>query len=183
MQLETPLTLVTSRLTLRAPTIDDFDDSAAMWGDPNVARFIGGRPFSPEAVWSRLLRYLGHWEALGYGYWTVLESGTGGFVGEVGFANYKREIIPSLGDKPECGWVLASWAHGRGYATEAVTAALAWADRNLSGPRTVCIIRPGHAASIYIAERHGYVEHAEGDYRGGPIKLLERTNPSVRPSS
>jgi RimJ/RimL family protein N-acetyltransferase len=35
---------------------------------------------------------------------------------------------PSLGSAPEAGWVMAPRAHGKGYATEAVRAALAWAD-------------------------------------------------------
>jgi RimJ/RimL family protein N-acetyltransferase len=53
-------TLRTERLILRAPTLDDFADSLAMWADPTVTRFIGGRPHTKEEVWSRLLRYIGH---------------------------------------------------------------------------------------------------------------------------
>ena len=73
----------TPRLSLRGHTIEDFADSAAMWGDPNVTRFIGGRPFSEEEVWSRLLRYAGHWALKGFGYWVVRERSSGRFVGEV----------------------------------------------------------------------------------------------------
>ena len=59
--------LSTSRLILRGHSIDDFDDCAAMWGDRQVTRFIGGEPSNREQSWSRLLRYIGHWAMLGFG--------------------------------------------------------------------------------------------------------------------
>lgn len=62
-------TLETERLILRGHGVDDFGDSAAMWAEPEVVRHIGGRPFTREESWSRLLRYIGHWSALGFGYW------------------------------------------------------------------------------------------------------------------
>jgi RimJ/RimL family protein N-acetyltransferase len=82
--------LETGRLTLRGHRLQDFPASAAMWADPNVTRHIMGKPCSEEESWSRMLRYLGHWSLAGYGYWLVEEKATGRFVGEVGFADYKR---------------------------------------------------------------------------------------------
>src|SRR5437762_7040767 len=114
-----PLSLDTDRLTLRPHRLDDFPDTRALWSDPEVTRFIGGRPLTEEETWQRLLRYVGHWSLLGFGYWAVRERGSGRFVGEVGFANGKRTLEPSFGDAPEIGWVLATSAQGRGYATEA----------------------------------------------------------------
>jgi len=54
------------------------------------------------------------------------------------------------------GWVLTSAHHGKGYATEGVRAALAWADEHLRTERTVCLINPDNAASIRVAEKAGY---------------------------
>jgi GNAT superfamily N-acetyltransferase len=51
---------------------------------------------------------------------------TGRFVGEVGFADFRRAITPALGDRPEAGWILSPSAHGRGFAREAMDAALGW---------------------------------------------------------
>ena len=166
--------LRTDRLVLRPPTIDDFADSAAMWGDAAVARYIGGRPFTPEEVWSRLLRYVGHWSALGFGYWVAREPETGRFVGEVGFADFHRDIVPSFDGAPEIGWVLSPAAQGRGYATEAVAAALAWAHAHWGPGRTVCIIDPANAPSLRVAQRVGYAVAAEATYKAAPILLLER---------
>jgi RimJ/RimL family protein N-acetyltransferase len=117
-----PPSLDTDRLTLTAHTLAGFEECAAMWADAAVTRFIGGRPASREDVWNRLLRYRGLWALLGYGYWAVNERETGRYVGDVGFADFHRDITPSLDGAPEAGWVLATWAHGRGFATEAAGA-------------------------------------------------------------
>jgi len=73
--------------------------------------------------------------------------------------------------------VLATWAHGQGYAGEAVAAALAWGDAWFKGPRTVCMIDPDNAASLRVAARAGYAEYARTDYRDSPIVLLQRIKP------
>lgn len=166
--------LHSERLILRGHTLADFDESAAMWADPQVTRHIGGRPSTGEEAWARLLRYAGLWALLGYGYWVVRERETGRLVGEVGFVDYRRDVTPPLGDAPEAGWVLAPWAHGRGFATEAVRAALAWADTHLDAPRTVCMIAPENAASLHVAEKCGYREFARGTYKGEETVLCER---------
>jgi RimJ/RimL family protein N-acetyltransferase len=171
--------LATERLLFRAHRVEDFDDSKALWGDPIVTRHIGGRPFTSEEVWSRLLRYAGHWALLGFGYWVVVEKASNRFVGEVGFADYQRNIEPSFGGAPECGWVIAPWAHGKGYATEAVHAVLAWIDGVHGAARTVCIIDPGNTASRRVAAKCGYREVTETTYAGGPTVFCERLRPSV----
>jgi RimJ/RimL family protein N-acetyltransferase len=122
--------LRTARLSLEPHSLGDFDGSAELWSDAQVVRYIGGTPSTRAEAWARFLRHVGHWTLLGYGYWAVREQASGRFVGEVGFGDFHRELTPPFGDTPEAGWVLAPWAHGRGYATEAVMAALAWATAN-----------------------------------------------------
>ncbi len=166
--------LHTERLILRPHTLTDFADSAALWGDPVVTRFIGGRPFTAEEVWGRLLRYAGHWTLLGYGFWVVRERASGAFVGEVGLQDAHRDIVPPLGAS-ELGWVLSPTAHGKGYATEAVQAALAWAETQLSAERLVCIIAPDNAASLRVADKCGFQETGRPVYHGETVVHLERT--------
>lgn len=136
-----------------------------MWGDPAVTRHLGGGPFTAEETWSRLLRYVGHWTLLGFGYWIVEERESGRFAGEVGFADYRRDVQPSLAGMPEIGWVLPAHAHGKGYATEAAQAAVAWGERYFGAVRTACIVAPGNAASIRVAEKCGYREWQRGTYK------------------
>ena len=147
--------LETERLRLRGHRLDDYASCAAMWADPVVTRHFG-QPLSGEESWNRLLRYVGHWALLGFGYWVVEEKATSAFIGEVGFADWKRNIEPSLGEMPEIGWVLASPSHGKGYATEAVRAAIAWGEGHFGESRTACIIDPGNLPSIRVAEKCGY---------------------------
>jgi RimJ/RimL family protein N-acetyltransferase len=139
-------TLESERLILRGHRLDDFAESAAMWANPEVTRFIGGRPFSEEETWVRLLRYVGHWSLLGFGYWVVREKSSGRFVGEVGFAECRRDIVPSILGQPEIAWVLAPWAHGQGFATEATTTAIGWGEAHFGPVRTVCLISPENLA-------------------------------------
>lgn len=176
--------LDTARLTLRGHTLADFSECAAMWADPAVTRHIGGRPSSEEEVWARVLRYAGLWALLGFGYWVVRERASGRFVGEVGFADFRREFTPPLADSlagaPEVGWAVAMWAHGRGFATEAVGAALAWSDTH-DAARTVCLIAPENVASVRVAEKCGYKEAAHTTYKGQHTGVFERrgTLPNV----
>jgi RimJ/RimL family protein N-acetyltransferase len=164
----------TDRLILRPHVLEDFDDSYALWSDEIVTRFIGGKPFSREDVWSRLLRYVGHWTLLGYGYWAIREKDSGRFVGEIGFADYQREIDPPLGDAPEIGWALMPSMHGFGYATEAVRGALTWADATWPGRDTVCIIAPDNVPSRRVAAKCGYVEERQTTYKGNPTGVFRR---------
>jgi RimJ/RimL family protein N-acetyltransferase len=162
------------RLVLLPHTANDFDDSFALWSDERVTLHIGGKPSTREEVWARVLRYVGHWAELGFGYWTLREKATGRFVGEVGFADFRREMTPPFGAAPEAGWVVMPWAHGRGFATEAVRAAIGWLEAARGRERTVCMINPENDASIRVASKCGYVEYGRTTYKGRLVILHER---------
>jgi RimJ/RimL family protein N-acetyltransferase len=164
----------TIRLKLRGHRLEDFSSCAAMWADPLVTRFIGGKPSTEQQVWMRLMGYVGHWSLMGFGYWAVEEKATGLFVGELGFADFKRDIIPSIKGVPELGWALTPAFHGKGYATEALQGAMGWGDKNLKTHRTACIINPGNLASIRVAAKCGYKQMAQTTYNGEPTLMFER---------
>ena len=88
--------LLTDRTRMRRHTVADFEQSAALWSDPDVVRYILGKPSTRAESWSRLLRYIGHWQALSFGYWVVEDRLTGQLLGEVGLADYKRDMTPSI---------------------------------------------------------------------------------------
>jgi RimJ/RimL family protein N-acetyltransferase len=170
-------TLETGRLRLRAHRLEDFVHCAAMWADPEVNRYIGGTPHTEEESWARLLRYTGHWSLLGFGYWLVEEISSGSFIGEVGFADYKREL-PALRGLPEIGWAFSTHARGKGYATEAVRVALTWGDAHFPSPRTACIIHPENLASIRVAEKCAYHEFHRTTYKSHPTIMFIRDRPN-----
>ncbi|WP_428408230.1 GNAT family N-acetyltransferase [Hyphococcus sp.] len=164
----------TERLLLRGRRLADFDAIAAMWGDPRVTRFIGGKPRPEEECWTKFLRDAGLWAHLGFGYWVVEEKATGAVVGEIGFADYKREMTPSIKGFPEFGYSLVPAVHGKGYASEAGKAAVAWGDQNFSAPHMVCIITPENAPSIRVAEKCGFEITGAAIYHGDKIVVLHR---------
>ena len=171
--MEIPI-LETARLRLRGYRIDDFAACAAMWSDPIIKRYTTGKPLSPEEAWSKTLRNAGLWPVVGYGYWAIEEKSTGQFIGETGFADFRRDIQPSIEGVPELGYIICSHAHGKGYATEAVRAAIAWADQNLPVRRTVCLVHDDNAASIRLAEKCGYREFHRTQYKGHEVIMFAR---------
>ena len=63
--------LETARLTLRPFRATDVAAQAAMMGDGEVMRHLGGQPIAREDAWRKLLNGAGLWSLFGYGYWAV----------------------------------------------------------------------------------------------------------------
>ena len=166
--------LETERLRFRGHRLDDFSNCASLWADSTVTRYIGGKPLSEEEAWVRLLRYVGHWALMGFGYWVIEEKLSGTFLGEGGFAENQRKTDPSLKGMFETGWVFAPHAHGKGYATEAVLAMHAWKNLNFPEKKVACIIDTPNLASLGVAQKCGYRETARTTYQGASVLVFLR---------
>jgi RimJ/RimL family protein N-acetyltransferase len=164
----------TGNLLLRRPEIGDLDAIHAMRSDIHVVRFLGGRALNREEAWHRLSRIVGHWALRGYGMFAVVEKRSGALVGEVGLFDGCRGLSPDFDNAPEAGWILASAAHGKGYAAEAADAAHRWFAATHGERRSVCIIAPENLASFRVAHRLGYKSFGQVDYQNGPVVMLER---------
>jgi RimJ/RimL family protein N-acetyltransferase len=104
----------------------------------------------------------------------VIEKATGQLVGEAGFHEARRMIAPPLEGTLEAGWALMPSAQGWGYATEAMQAAIGWAEAKFAGQRMTCLIDPDNQASLRVAGKLGFKEFARTDYGGAKVVLLER---------
>ncbi|WP_168713090.1 MULTISPECIES: GNAT family N-acetyltransferase [Sphingomonas] len=164
-------TLETERLRLRAFGADDLPQLAALWADPLVTQFVGGRPLSEEESWRKALAGTAQWGLFGFGYWIVTDRDDR-LVGHMGFADFRRGIDPAMDGAPELGYVFASATHGKGMAGEACRAALDWLDREL-GQESWAIISPGNAPSLKLADRLGFARVGQVDYHGETV-LLKR---------
>jgi RimJ/RimL family protein N-acetyltransferase len=164
----------TERLRLRAFRESDLEAQAKVMGDPEVVRHLGGTPFSREETWRRIAMASGLWSLLGYGYWAVERKEDGAYLGQAGFADFKRDLVPSIEGGPEMGWIFAPYAQGQGYASEAVAAGLEWIDRALNPPEVTAIIDHQNASSIRVAEKNSFSMREEATYRGAPILLFRR---------
>ncbi len=175
-QLAAP-TIETERLRLRSHLCEDLADCVAMWSDPEVTRYTIGAPSPAQRTWARILAYRGHWVLLGFGYWAVVDKASGRYIGELGVADFKRDNQPLMAGVPELGWALATHAHGRGYATEALQAVIAWGDTHLSSRRSVCIIHRDNHRSFRVAEKLGFEEILQNPSDQDPNTILARGSP------
>jgi RimJ/RimL family protein N-acetyltransferase len=167
----------TPRLRLRQHRLGDLAERIPLTTDPDFMRFVGG-VYDRQENWSRLLRYIGHWVAFGYGLFAVEERATGRYVGNVGLARFERDLGADFDSAPEGAWMIAQWATGLGYASEGMAAAIDWYQGTFGPSRMVCIIDPDNAASLRVAARIGFVPYRQGRNRGHDVVVLERTAPS-----
>ena len=174
MNLQPVPMLKTERLILRAPRLEDFPAHFIMWSDPRTVRYFDGHSYSEEDSWLRFVRNLGQWLLFGFGNWGIEEKASGLYIGSIGFFLAKRPLTGPWRDDPEAGWVIAPDHHGKGYAREAMAAAMAWADAHIEAPQTWCMINRGNEISVKVAERAGYREFGPADYKGSPVRIFTR---------
>jgi RimJ/RimL family protein N-acetyltransferase len=167
----------TDRLVLRPFAASDLDRLAAIWAEEDVVRYIGGQKLGREDTWRRSLAACGQWPYVGFGYWIAQSKADVSVVGQLGFADFKREMEPKLEGEPEFGYVFAPSVHGQGIAREACEAVLSWADTNLNAVSYPAIISPENDASIRLAERLGFRRESDTTYRGDAIALFRRRRP------
>ena len=142
-----------------------------MWADKEVVAHMSGVPSTHEQSWSRLLRYAGHWQLLGFGYWVVQSKADGDFLGEVGLADYHRDTDPTLDGRPEAGWVLRTCAHGKGYATEAAESAIQVGfEKGLS--EIIAFAELGNRPSLRVLKKLGMTESGRITYKTLPMRLF-----------
>jgi RimJ/RimL family protein N-acetyltransferase len=166
--------LETERLVLRPLALRDFDDYCAFWGNPDVVRFISGTPVSREDCWKRLLQTAGHWQLLGFGFFAIEEKASGRYAGAAGFHEMRRDLLPPIEGTLETGWGIVPALQGKGYAREAVEAAMTWAAAAFPSMDYSCIIHPGHARSLRLARHLGFAHDSDTTYRGNPVVLLRK---------
>lgn len=143
----------TDRLVLRRFAEADRDTVARWNADPRFTRHLAGvqtRAESDEAFdrWAR------HWDDRGFGLLGVEWKGSGELVGRVGpqFHRY----WPA---DPEVGWALDPAWWGRGIATEAGAASVAWGFGELGFGRLVSITTGPNIASRGVMAKLGFRLH------------------------
>ena len=162
--------VVTERLRLRAFRDDDLDAFAAIVGDEETARHIGGVRDRDEA-WRAIAMYLGHWELRGHGQWAVERREDARLVGRCGL--WFPEGWPEL----EVGWTFSREVWGNGYATEAGRASMDWAASALGLTRIASVIGEPNVRSVAVAERLGMTFDRRVTLMGGPALLYARPLP------
>jgi aminoglycoside 6'-N-acetyltransferase len=157
--------LVTERLELRRSEPEDAETIAAYRSDPDVHRYQGwDRTDAPgvraeiEEMARRAPGALGGWVQL-----SVLERANGTLVGDVGLSR-----VPGEPGVIKVGYTIAPAFQGRGFATEAVGALVAYAFDTLGAEVVRAHASAENAPSIRVAEKVGMrlverIRHRDGD--------------------
>ena len=167
--------LTTERLALRRFTPADLDWLAALYGDKEVTRYLGGvkaRSQTADMLNTRILQYYD--EHPGLGIWMTVERATGERAGFHLLNHIRGESIIQV------GYALARSAWGKGYATEMATALLRYGFLELKLPRIAGMTSLQNLASQRVLlkiglERHGERAFAHPDYAAeGAMAWFER---------
>jgi len=150
--------LRTPRLLLRYWREADLEPFAAMNADSEVMRYYPA-PLTREESDSLATKARAELETSGWGLWAV-ERDDGSFIGYVGLADRRStaHVVPAV----EVGWRLARENWGRGYATEAARAAVAYGFDEVGLDEIVSFTAVVNLRSRRVMERLG-MTHDPGD--------------------
>lgn len=142
----------TPRLLVRGWRDADVAPIVSIFADPQTVRYVGKgyqRGFAREQTVAMIARLRDRCEKTGIGIWPVELKETQATIGECG-------LHPAAdSDDTEIAYVFSAEVRGRGYATEAASAVLAYAFQPLGLPRVVAFVHPGNARSIAVVHRLG----------------------------
>ena len=142
-------TLLTERLRLRAPVVDDFPAYQHLMASAR-ARYMGG-PFDVRTAWGLFCHDVACWALFGHGALMIEIASTSEVVGQVGINH--GPLFP----EKELGWILYDGFEGFGFATEAAAALRDWAKATLGLCNLVSYIDSRNTASVRVAVRLGAV--------------------------
>jgi RimJ/RimL family protein N-acetyltransferase len=135
----------TSRLRLRPIAANDWSAIFAYMSDPRVTAFLPEGTLDEEASRAFALKQAGEdGKAV-----AVIEKASGQMIGHMPFHPW---FAP---ETYEIGWALAHAVHGKGYATEAAQALLAYAFGPLRAHRVIATCQPENTPSWRVAEKLG----------------------------
>jgi [ribosomal protein S5]-alanine N-acetyltransferase len=153
--------LETERLILQTWAFADAEALFEIMSDAEVARYIGdGKPFSREKV-SEFLNWAENYQREnGFCRWKVIEKSSGEIIGSCGFAR------PHGTSEIELGYLFAKKYWGRGFATEAARAALAYGFEKLNFAEIIALTDLENVASQKVLEKIGLTRRGIEIFQG-----------------
>jgi ribosomal-protein-alanine N-acetyltransferase len=156
-----PPTLTTPRLALRPFTQEDIEPLHVIMSAPDVMRYFP-RTDSPDL--ERTQRMIAHqideWATRGYGWWAVTWAADGALLGWCGL-----QYLPDT-DETEVGYLLGQPWWGRGLATEAARASVAYGFERFGFAEIIGITHPENLASQRVLQKCGMTFTAATNYFG-----------------
>ena len=136
------------RLSLRRYTLADLDALCEVFSDSYARRFYP-EMLARERVLGWIRWNLRNYEETGFGLWAMEPRGESRLIGDCGLTYQEVEGRQEI----EIGYHLHEAERGKGYATEAARACLAYAFRELDAPLVCSIVASENTASCAVAGR------------------------------
>lgn len=140
----------TARLVHQALTANDAPAFFALNIHPEVMRYTGEPPMCSLDEARRAIAEYPDFDTVGFGRWGCFLKTSKALIG---FCGLKR--LPELGGEVDIGYRFLPDYWGRGLATEACAACLAFGFDTLRLPRIIALVLPDNAASIRVLEKVG----------------------------
>lgn len=147
-----PIVIETDRLMLRRLAVTDLDDLARLYADPEVRRYFPDGTLNREQTREELDWVIEvYYGRYGYGLWATILKDTRAFIGRCGLLPWE------IGGRTEVevAYLLDRSHWGRGLATEAARAIVAYAFTTLPVERLICMFDPENTASRRVAAKAG----------------------------
>jgi [ribosomal protein S5]-alanine N-acetyltransferase len=166
--------LVSERLGFRAWRPDDIERAVALWGDPDVSRFVSAAPPPRADIEQRMAREMASQAEHGLQYWPIFLLADGRHVGCCGLRPYRPEQRIA-----ELGVHILPWFWRQGLAREAMRAVIAHAFERLDATALFAGHNPHNAPSRALLRSLGFAythdEHYPPTDLMHPSYLLERS--------
>ncbi|MES4908645.1 MULTISPECIES: GNAT family N-acetyltransferase [unclassified Streptomyces] len=168
----------TGRLSLVPLAVEHAQEMAEVLSDPALHVFIGGAPYSPQALRARYERLVvgSPDPSVTWWNWVIQLREEKCLTGTV----QATVIATEHGREAEVAWVVGTAWQGRGIATEAARGLVAWLQEH--GVMAICAhIHPDHHASAAVAAAAGLAP--TGHWHEGEIRweLSLAHSPAGRP--
>jgi [ribosomal protein S5]-alanine N-acetyltransferase len=170
----------TPRLLLRELQATDAPSMFELDSDPEVHRYLGNRPVLTLTQSQETIAFVRRQhQANGIGRWAVELKETGEFLGWAGL-KLIREPMNGHIDFYEVGYRLIRQHWGRGYATEAACASVAYGFEVLRLPVLYAIADMRNLASRAVLAKAGFQHAGEFEHEGVATAWLKaRTSPQT----
>jgi RimJ/RimL family protein N-acetyltransferase len=169
--------LTTARLRLEPFTDAHVPGLNALNSDPEVMRYISGRPETMEETVAAVQRVRQRWIEQGYSWWSFIERASGEIVGAGCLQNLRREatLLPDPACPLEIGWRLRRDRWHQGLATEAAKAIAGFAFDALHADDLHAVCDPDNTASANVMQRLGMHYRGVQTWYGKPLATYQVT--------
>jgi ribosomal-protein-alanine N-acetyltransferase len=158
----------TGRLILREFIPEDAAGIFELDTDPDVHAYLGNNPLTKIEQAEQVVAFIRkQYEENGIGRWAVIEKESGRFAGWAGL-KWVTEPVNNRSEYYDLGFRFIKKYWGKGYATEAARASLAYGFDKLNLEEIFAIVDVRNEASIRVLEKAGMIKVEEFELEGDP---------------